>query len=138
VAGKKRTSGHRRRDATAADSAGRVIVTYRDGTWTDNLAVERYAVEPTARELVLTIEVIARERAGKVREAREALRDFVAKVGRIDTIQIGKPLFVARVRGAVRGLEQATIGVRLSAPGAAAVYPAGVAIDPDAVTLNLG
>jgi hypothetical protein len=115
-----------------------MVVTYLDGTWTDNLAVERYRVEPSERELVLSLEVAARERVGKVRVARAALSEFVAKVGRIETIRIGKPAFAARLRGEVRGLEHAAIGVRVSANGAAAAYPAGVAFDPDAITLTLG
>ena len=132
---RKGKSGH---SAPAAGSAGRLIVTYLDGSWTDNLAVERYAVVPEAGELVLSIEVVPRERPGKVRAARQALSDFVAKLGRVHTLQIGKPLFVTQVRNQVRGLEHSGIGVKLSANGRDAAYPAGLAFGPDEVTLNLG
>jgi hypothetical protein len=122
----------------ASGSAGRLIVTYMDGTWSDNLAVRRYAVEPGAGEVVLALEVVPRERPGKVRAARRALGDFVANLGRIHTLQIGKPLFARQLRSEVRASENTAIGVRLTAGGRDAAYPAGLAFGPDEVTLNLG
>lgn len=140
LSGKSRPSGAKAGEpgASASGSAGRLIVTYVDGTWTDNLAVRRYRVEQVDNELVLAIQVAPRERPGKVRAARQALRDFVLKLGRVHTLQIGKPLLSAQLRRHVRAAEHASIGVKLSADGRDAAYPAGLAFGPDEVTLNLG
>ncbi len=119
-------------------SARRMIVTYVDGSWTDNLAIERYGLRTGPDGLSLTIDVAPRERNGKVRIARQALRDFVARRAKIHTIQIGKPAFSSQLRACVKTLESAEIGVKLSANGHAVVYPAGVVFGPDAITLNLG
>ena len=138
--GKKRKRPGKKNIAPAAvfGFARRMIVTYVDGTWTDNLAVERYGLHTGEEGLSLTIEVAPRERIGKVRIARKALRDFVASRRKIDTIQIGKPTLKAQLRARVKALECAQIGVNLSANGHAVAYPAAVVFGPDAVTLNLG
>lgn len=137
---KARRNGAKRGPAVvpASGAAGRLIVTYTDGTWTDNLAIRRYSLEPGAKELVLAIEVAPRERPGKVHAARAALREFMANLGRIHTLQIGKPLLAAQLREQVRASENASFGVRLSVDGRGTAYPAGLAIGPDEVVLNLG
>ena len=122
----------------ASGTAGRLIVTYVDGSWTDNLAVERYVLEPGAGEVIVSIEVTARERSGKVAVSRQALREFVSKLQRVHTLQIGKPRIAEQLRSQVRGLEHAKLGVKLSAQGAAVTYHAGLAFGPDEVTLTLG
>lgn len=124
--------------ASVSGSAGRLIVTYVDGSWTDNLAIARYVLESSAGELTLSIDLTPRERPGKIRKSRAALREFVAKLGSVHTVQVGKPRFATHLRGKVRGLEHSQIGVRLRASGHAVTYPAGIAFGPDEITLNLG
>lgn len=134
---KKRPQGDGEPGAVA-DSAGRLIVTYADGTWSDNLAISRYNLEPAQGELLLAIQVSPRERPGKVRAARAALKELVAKLDRVHTLQVGKPLLRKRVRDQVCLLEQARMAVSLTAAGRTAVYPASPSFGPDAITLNLG
>ena len=124
--------------AVVFGSARRIIVTYVDGSWTDNLAIERYGLHTSPDGFSLTIDVAPRERAGKVRLAREALRDFVSRRRKIHTIQVGKPKLSSQLRAFVKALESSQIGVTLSAGGHAVAYPAGVVFGPDEVTLNLG
>jgi hypothetical protein len=118
--------------------ARRMVVTYVDGSWTDNLAIERYGLHTGPDGLSLTIDVAPRERVGKVRVARQALRDFVSRRRKIHTIQIGKPKFSTQLRLRVTQFESPVIGVKLSANGHAVTYPAGIVFGPDATTLNLG
>ena len=139
--GKKRKQVEKKKGAPAADvvgSARRMIVTYFDGSWTDNLAIGRYGLHTGPQRVSLTIDVTARERAGKVGVARQALRDFVSRRRKIDTIQIGKPMFRSQLRTHVKELHCAQIDVKLSARGQAVAYPAKVVFGPDAITLNLG
>ena len=138
--GKKRKRAGKKENVPKAvvGSARRMIVTYVDGKWTDNLAVERYGLQNGAEGLTLVIDVAPRERTGKVRIARQALRDFVSRRRKLHTIQIGKPLLKSQLRAFVKALDCAQIGVKLSAKGHAVAYPAGVVFDPDAVTLHLG
>ena len=58
--------------AATHGSARRMIVTYVDGRWTDNLAIRRYDLELKDDGLSLTIDVTPRERIGKLKVAREA------------------------------------------------------------------
>jgi hypothetical protein len=124
--------------ATPTATAGRLIVTYVDGTWSDNLEIARYRLELEAGELVLTLEVAPRKRPGKVRAAHQALRDFVANVDRVHTLQARKRALGELLRRQVLTLEHAAIGVRLSANGHNRIYPAGLVFGPDEVTVNLG
>jgi len=119
-------------------SKGRLVVTYFDGSWTDNLAIAHYGLLKQSQGLTLQIDVESRERPGKVRVARLALADFVAKRLAIQTIQIGKPAFTTRLRQGFREQEDAKLGLKLRAEGTEVVYPAGVVFGPDEVTLNLG
>lgn len=136
---KERRNGAKQGPAAAASgAAGRLVVTYSDGSWTDNLAIERYRVDPGAKELVLSIEVVPRERPGKVRASRAAWQEFLLKLGRVHTLQIGKPLFAAQLRAQMRASEHASFGVKLSAEGRDAAYPADLAFGPDEVVLTLG
>ena len=126
--------------APVTGSARRMIVNYRDGRWTEDLSVERYALRPTADGSTLTIEieVAARERVGKVRAARQALRELVVRRNRIDTIQIEKPALRSQLRASLRRTEGARSVLKLLARGHAAEYPAKVFVGPDTVTLTLG
>src|SRR5207244_10933041 len=96
---------------------GRMVVTYSDGSWTDNLSVARYETQVSPHGLTLTIEVEPRERPGKVRLARQALRDFLSKHMAVHTIQIGTPRFTARLRTQVRVMENPRLDLRLRADG---------------------
>jgi hypothetical protein len=118
--------------------ARRMVVMYRDGSWTDNLAVAHYGLDSGPPEMMLTIDVAARERAGKVRAARRALREFIKKRRRIHSIQIGKPKVASQLHAWIKDLEQAQIGVKLCVEGSSVIYPAAVVFGPDAVTLDLG
>lgn len=117
---------------------GRLVVTYFDGSWTDNLCIAHYGMQNGRQGLTLSIEVQPRERPRKVRVARAAFKDFVQKRLSIHTIQIGKPRFTSRLREKVRGLENSRFDLRLRANGVAVDYPAGVVFGPDEITLNLG
>jgi hypothetical protein len=120
-------------------SARRMIVTYVDGRWTDNLAIRRYDLAIDGNSLSLTIDVTQRQRNGKEQLAREAYRDFVARRRKLHVIQIGKPTLRTQLRSHVKQLEGRSVEVRLSANGGPAVtYPAAIVIGPDEVTLNLG
>ena len=119
-------------------TAGRLIVTYVDGTWTDNLEIARYRLEQESGEMVLCIEVAPRKKPGKVRAAYRAMRDFVAKVDKVHTLQASRRTLGEPLRKHVLSLEHAAIGVRLSANGQDRVYPAGLVFGPDEVTVNLG
>ena len=128
----------KQRNTATSGSAGRLIVTYGDGIWTDNLSIERYLVEPRAHEVTVCIEVAPRERPGKVRAARAALRQFVARLDRVHTLQIGKARFAEQLRDQVRAAEHANVGVRLLAEGRDVAYPAEVSFGPDEVVVTLG
>ena len=117
---------------------GRLVVTYFDGSWTDQLSIADYGVHNTREGLTLRIEVAPRERPGRTRLAQQALREFVAKRLAVQTIQVGKPGFVAHLRDVARVLEGPRLGVQLSANGVYAHYPAGLVFGPDEITLNLG
>ena len=117
---------------------GRLVVTYFDGSWTDNLAIGDYGLRNNRDGITLRIEVEPRERPGKVRLANQALREFATKRLKIHTIQIGKPEFTAQLRSVVRGLENTRLGLQLCAEGVDVLYPAGVVFGPDEITLNLG
>ena len=117
---------------------GRLVVTYFDGSWTDNLAIAQYGLRNNRDGITLRIEVQPRERPGKVRLAQQALRDFLSKRQAIHTIQIGKPEFTTQLKTVVRGLENTRLGLQLSADGVDVLYPAGVVFGPDEITLNLG
>ena len=117
-----------------------MVVTFVDGTWTDNLSITRYSLQHQREGLVLAMEVVPREARGKVRIARQALATLVEKRLSIHTIQIGKPRFTSRLRERMRKLGCARLGLRLSAKGMVegVSYPAGVVFNPDSITLNLG
>jgi len=121
-------------------SARRMIVTYVDGRWTDNLAIKRYDLALDEDGLSLTIDVTPRKRIGKVQLAREAYRDFVARRRKLHVIQIGKPTLRTQLRKRMKQLEnRGHMEVRLSANGGPAVtYPVAIVLGPDEVILNLG
>jgi len=115
-----------------------MVVTYFDGSWTDHLSIARYELRNGADGFMLRIEVQPRERQGKVRTARQALVDFVAKRQVIHTIQIGKPRFIALLRSKLRTEESSQLGLCLFASGVETLYPVTAFFGPDEVTLNLG
>ena len=115
-----------------------MIVTFVDGSWTDNLSIGQYTLHEGSDGLTLTIEVEPRESRGKVRVARKALADLVDKRQSIHTIQIGKPQFTSRLWQRMRQRTGARLGLKLSVKGVGVAYPAGVVFGPDAITLNLG
>ena len=119
-------------------SKGRLVVSYHDGTWTDNLSIAHYGVRVGAEGLTLRIEVEPRERVGKVRRARQALAEFLAKRNAIHTIQIGKPRIASDLRRGVSVQQRPRLDVRLCAGEVDVLYPATVVFGPDEVVLNLG
>ncbi len=121
-----------------AETPCRLVVTYVDGSCSDNLAAERCCLAQENDGLVLTIEVAPRVRPGKVRAAHRAFRDFTEKMRGVHTIQIGKQRLVSELRGPIRESETSEIGVNLSARNASALYPAAVVFGPDELTLQLG
>jgi len=123
--------------AFAPKSAPRVVVTYLDRTWTDQLAARRVELVTRGEALCLCIEVAARV-PGKKGTRAEALRDFIAKRGRIDTIQIARRGLASLLRKRLRADEQGGLSVSLTADGFDCLYPTTVFFGPDAVTLNLG
>lgn len=116
----------------------RLVITYADGTWTDNLAAEPYAVQSGRDGTTLTLNVVPRERPRKVRAVQLALAQFAAKRGTIDSILIGAPRFVSRFRACVRESESSEVCVRLALDGAEVVYPGAAVFGPDSITLHLG
>ena len=138
MARKKTKPAAKAAPAPAYGSARRMIVTYVDGRWTDNLAIRRYDLELKDEGLSLTIDVTPRERIGKTKIAREAYRDFVARRRKLHVIQIGKPTLRAQLRKRLKKLEDRRVEVRFSADGASVTYPAAIVLGPDEVILNLG
>lgn len=117
---------------------GRLVVSYHDGSWTDNLSIANYGLLVGPGGLTLRIEVEPRVRVGKVRCARKALAEFVAKRNAIHTIQVGKPRFTSDLRREVRTLHRTRLDLRLCAGEVDVLYPATVVFGPDEVVLNLG
>jgi hypothetical protein len=138
VAKKMKKTAHKAVEALHG-SARRMIVTYVDGGWTDNLAIRRYDLAVGEEGLLLTIDVSPRERVGKAKVAREAYRDFVVRRRKLHVIQIGKPTLRTQLRKRMKQLENQHMEVRLSANGGPAVsYPVAIVLGPDEVILNLG
>ena len=121
-----------------APNRGRLIVTYTNGTWSDNLEIRNQRVVLEAPEMVVCIEVGSRRRPSKVRMAEEALAGFVANIDRLHTLQIGKKALRKMLDQRIRAFDQALVALRVSANGHERTYPASLVFGPDEVTLNLG
>lgn len=114
-----------------------MVVSYVGGSWTDKLAVRRYGLSFEGEGLVVTLEVAVRPQNAK-NGGPAALREFVKNCQRVESILIGKQSFVEELRERARLVDNAEIGVHLSAAGQDVRYPAAVTFGPDAVTLHLG
>lgn len=124
-------------DAVAPKSAPRIVVSYVDRTWTDRLAARRVELLTHAQEISFRIEIASRA-SKNPRAGQDALREFVAKRGLVETLQIGKRSLAALLRERLRETEDAELSVHLTVNGQGVVYPASVVFGPDAITLTLG
>lgn len=118
-------------------TGARMVVSYIGGTWTDKLALGQYEVSLNSEGLLLTLDVAVRESNAK-NGGPAALREFVKKRRRIESIQIGKPAFVEQIRDRARLSDNAEVGVQLRTEGCDVRYPAALVFGPDAITLCLG
>ncbi len=117
---------------------GRLIVTFTDGSWTDNLEIRDQRVLFVPPEMIVCIEVAPRRRPAKVHAAEEALEAFVSNIDRLHTLQIGKKALRKMLDQQIRAYDQALVAVRMNANGHERTYPASLVFGPDEVTLNLG
>src|SRR5262249_5907837 len=119
----------------APKSAPRVVVTYVDRSWTDRLAAPVVDLRMEGEAVRLRIGLAAR---GKAPGQRDALDEFTAKGGRVDTVQVARKRFAARLQAQLRLTEGSELSLELIAGGRAFLYPATVVFGPDAITFNLG
>ena len=117
---------------------GRLIVTYSDGTWTDNLSVRKYSVDLQPHSVMLAIDVVAREAREKAELAKSALSNLARRQLSVHTIQIGAPEIRSKLKGQMRRIESSRLELSLRGKGLEVTYPAGIVFGPDAVTLHLG
>jgi hypothetical protein len=117
-------------------SEGRVVVTYFDGSWTDQLRVSRYGVRATTDGVAIRLEV--EPRPARKRGASAALAEFIAKREELHVIQIGTPRFASTLRSKLRTQENARLGLCVHAGTTKTSYPVAVVFGPDEVTLNVG
>lgn len=126
------------RDGILCRSPARLIVSYADGSWTDRLSGRRIGVAVAGGGVALTIEVSASGASGSAKTAKGHFGDFLRKRHRVESIQIVKRAIRKRLRALIPTMEVADFSVRLRAGGGEFTYPAAIAFDPDALTLNLG
>ncbi len=115
----------------------RVVVSYLDGTWSDRLQARRAWLETDPQACTIVIELVEHGRSTPAKK-QEAVRHFVTRRNRVDSVLIHKARFAARLSACLKGHEGTQMGVRLVADGHEVLYPASVVFGPDAITLNLG
>jgi len=128
-------AGSKRAKAIAPKSAPRVVVTYVDRTWTDRLAAPLVDLRMEGDEVRLRIGLAAR---GKDSGQRDALEEFAAKGGKVDTLQMVRKRFAARLQAQLRLTEGSGLSLELVAGERSFLYPATVVFGPDAITFHLG
>lgn len=120
------------------DSAARIVLSFADGSWTDELSGERFGVRVDGDVITVTIELARRAGASAGAKAGAHLRRILDPRGIVDSIQISKPAIRKRVHKAFRAVENPQFLVALAANGKSVVYPASVHFGPDAITMSVG
>jgi hypothetical protein len=132
---KKAKAGAKRIGSIAPKSAPRVVVTYVDRSWTDRLAAPLVDLRMEGTGVRLRIGLAAR---GKASGERDAVEEFATKGGRVDTVQVARKRFAARLQAQLRLTEGSELSLELVAGKRTFLYPATVVFGPDAITFHLG
>ena len=112
-----------------ASSAARVVLSFSDGSWTDDVSAQRLVLDVDGDRVTLSLELVP---------TSAAFSERIGKCHAIDFIQITKSRARKPLRRAFQQIENPDVNVMLLGRGRGAVYPATVVFGPDAITLNLG